>query len=201
MRDNKVAKELKTLEDSIESEALTISMYQNKYELLDKNGLFYKMYRLVRFIIVLTLLELVVLFLGHGVADSVTLIFGTIIFYTGLKLLNRLVIKPIRKSILRNNIVTAQQKLNSLSNTFETLIEKRLLPEIHQLALVTANDVINKTSAFELSIETIIEVLDNQVSQKKMEKVQLYEKADYLYKSLLNLVNSDVVERVTLEIE
>jgi hypothetical protein len=108
------------------------------------------------------------------------------------------IIIPIQKATLKNKL----EKLSTIyfkhKAAFDKAVETHLLPEIHHIGMATAQDIISKTSANILHINTVTEILDNQSACGAMEKITLKDGIS-LYKSLLNKTNNSDTEQVNLE--
>lgn len=78
-------------------------------------------------------------------------------------------------------VKTSTKALKKLEKEFNDLIDDQLLPEINELGMMTAKNIINKTSARYLSTECVQELMDEEVKRGGFEKIQLND--DILYKS------------------
>lgn len=78
-------------------------------------------------------------------------------------------------------VKTYTKALKKLEKEFNDLIDDQLLPEINELGMMTAKNIINKTSARYLSTECVREFMDEKVKRGGFEKIQLND--DILYKS------------------
>ncbi|NNH88722.1 hypothetical protein [Acinetobacter terrae] len=78
-------------------------------------------------------------------------------------------------------VKTYTKALKKLEKEFNDLIDDQLLPEINELGMMTAKNIINKTSARYLSTECVREFMDEKVKRGGFEKIKLND--DILYKS------------------
>ena len=102
--------------------------------------------------------------------------------------------------ILKNNatkrLKTYTKDLKLLEKNLNDLIDEKLLPEINSLGMMTAQNIINKTSARYLPIEYIEGFMNEEVERGRFEKIKLNN--DILYKSknpkFINNIKTVVLE-------
>ena len=87
----------------------------------------------------------------------------------------------ILKMNATKRIKSYTKDLKKLEKEFNDLIDDQLLPEIHELGMMTAKNIIDKTSARYLSVEYVQKFMGQEVQRGRFEKIQLND--DILYKS------------------
>jgi hypothetical protein len=105
---------------------------------------------------------------------------------------------PILKGKAEERIKKNEKELKNLEYEFDDLIDQQLLPEIYPLGMMTAKNIIDKTSARYLPIECVEDFMDKEVRRGNFEKIKLNN--DILFKSKNPKFLSNV-KTVVLEID
>lgn len=93
-------------------------------------------------------------------------------------------------------VKTYTKALKNFEKEFNDLLDDKLLPEINALGMMTAKNIVNKTSARYLSTKRVQEFMDEEVKRGRFERIQLND--DILYKSrnpkFLKNINTVILE-------
>lgn len=118
--------------------------------------------------------------------------------FVTLVFVEALIVAPIIKGKAKKRIEVYQNKINQLKRELDDLIEDRLLPEIYPLGMMTAKNIIDKTSARYLPIECVEDFMDQEVKRGNFTRIKL--KNDILYKGTLPQ-SMENIETVVLEVD
>ena len=101
--------------------------------------------------------------------------------FIGVLLVEVFFFGQILKINANKRLKTYTKDLKLLEKNLNDLIDEKLLPEINSLGMMTAQNIINKTSARYLPIEYIEGFMNEEVERGRFEKIKLNN--DILYKS------------------
>lgn len=118
--------------------------------------------------------------------------------FVALVFVETLITGPIFKSKAEKRLKLYQQDFKKLERELNDLMEDKLLPEIYPLGMMTAKNIIDKTSAKYLPVECVQEFMEKEVKRGNFEKIEL--KDDILYKGKHPKSLSNI-ETVFLEID
>ena len=118
--------------------------------------------------------------------------------FIGVLLVEVFFFGQILKINANKRLKTYTKDLKLLEKNLNDLIDEKLLPEINSLGMMTAQNIINKTSARYLPIEYIEGFMNEEVERGRFEKIKLNN--DILYKSknpkFINNIKTVVLEIV-----
>ncbi|MEB3839131.1 MULTISPECIES: hypothetical protein [Acinetobacter] len=116
--------------------------------------------------------------------------------FIGVLLVEVFFFGQILKINANKRLKTYTKDLKLLEKNLNDLIDEKLLPEINSLGMMTAQNIINKTSARYLPIEYIEGFMNEEVERGRFEKIKLNN--DILYKSknpkFINNIKTVVLE-------
>ena len=116
--------------------------------------------------------------------------------FIGVLLVEVFFFGQILKFNANKRLKTYTKDLKLLEKNLNDLIDEKLLPEINSLGMMTAQNIINKTSARYLPIEYIEGFMNEEVERGRFEKIKLNN--DILYKSknpkFINNIKTVVLE-------
>lgn len=116
--------------------------------------------------------------------------------FIGVLLVEVFFFGQILKINANKRLKTYTKDLKLLEKNLNDLIDEKLLPEINSLGMMTAQNIINKTSAKYLPIEYIEGFMNEEVERGRFEKIKLNN--DILYKSknpkFINNIKTVVLE-------
>ena len=116
--------------------------------------------------------------------------------FIGVLLVEVFFFGQILKINANKRLKTYTKDLKLLEKNLNDLIDEILLPEINSLGMMTAQNIINKTSARYLPIEYIEGFMNEEVERGRFEKIKLNN--DILYKSknpkFINNIKTVVLE-------
>lgn len=116
--------------------------------------------------------------------------------FIGVLLVEVFFFGQILKINANKRLKTYTKDLKLLEKNLNDLIDEKLLPEINVLGMMTAQNIINKTSARYLPIEYIEGFMNEEVERGRFEKIKLNN--DILYKSknpkFINNIKTVVLE-------
>lgn len=110
------------------------------------------------------------------------------------------IIIPWLLGVISEKIDKLSVRYQGLKSDFDSLIEQHLLPDVRRMGMATAQNVHENTIASVLQIDTVEEILEEQVSYGNMEKVPLHS-GEVLYKCSPTTSDDNSVERVTLSLD
>lgn len=116
--------------------------------------------------------------------------------FIGVLLVEVFFFGQILKMNANKRLKTYTKDLKLLEKNLNDLIDEKLLPEINSLGMMTAQNIINKTSARYLPIEYVEGFMNEEVERGRFEKIKLNN--DILYKSrnpkFINNIKTVVLE-------
>ena len=116
--------------------------------------------------------------------------------FIGVLLVEVFFFGQILKINANKRLKTYTKDLKLLEKNLNDLIDEKLLPEINSLGMMTAQNIINKSSARYLPIEYIEGFMNEEVERGRFEKIKLNN--DILYKSknpkFINNIKTVVLE-------
>lgn len=116
--------------------------------------------------------------------------------FIGVLLVEVFFFGQILKINANKRLKTYTKDLKLLEKNLNDLIDEKLLPEINSLGMMTAQNIINKTSARYVPIEYIEGFMNEEVERGRFEKIKLNN--DILYKSknpkFINNIKTVVLE-------
>lgn len=116
--------------------------------------------------------------------------------FIGVLLVEVFFFGQILKINANKRLKTYTKDLKLLEKNLNDLIDEKLLPEINSLGMMTAQNIINKTSARYLPIEYVEGFMNEEVERGRFEKIKLNN--DILYKSknpkFINNIKTVVLE-------
>ena len=116
--------------------------------------------------------------------------------FIGVLLVEVFFFGQILKINANKRLKTYTKYLKLLEKNLNDLIDEKLLPEINSLGMMTAQNIINKTSARYLPIEYVEGFMNEEVERGRFEKIKLNN--DILYKSknpkFINNIKTVVLE-------
>ena len=116
--------------------------------------------------------------------------------FIGVLLVEVFFFGQILKINANKRLKTYTKDLKLLEKNLNDLIDEKLLPEINSLGMMTAQNIINKTSARYLPIEYVEGFMNEEVERGHFEKIKLNN--DILYKSknpkFINNIKTVVLE-------
>ena len=116
--------------------------------------------------------------------------------FIGVLLVEVFFFGQILKINANKRLKTYTKDLKLLEKNLNDLIDEKLLPEINSLEMMTAQNIINKTSARYLPIEYVEGFMNEEVERGRFEKIKLNN--DILYKSknpkFINNIKTVVLE-------
>lgn len=118
--------------------------------------------------------------------------------FIALTIIEVLITGPIFKGKAEERIKKHEKELKNLEHEFDDLINEQLLPEIYPLGMMTAKNIVDKTSARYLPIECVEDFMNKEVRRGNFEKIKLNN--DILYKSKNPKFLSNI-KTVVLEID
>lgn len=191
-----LSKDLRNIIDKVEGLLDKLANDENRIQKIEKNewaiayaGVFLK--------IIITILYLMIGLIIAAIIDRSWWI-NLIGAFIALCFVEALITGPIFKSRAEKRIEAYEKDLKLLERDFDDLINDRLLPEIYPLGMMTAQNIIDKTSAKYLPIECIEDFMGKEVSRGNFEKIKLND--DILYKSKNPKFLSNI-KTVVLEID
>lgn len=100
--------------------------------------------------------------------------------YIALVMIDNFVVAPVFKKKYDERLKHHEKQLERLERDLDDLMNDKLLPEVYPLGMMTAQNIIDKTSAKYLPIEYVQEFMENEVKRGNFEKIKLNN--DVLYK-------------------
>lgn len=141
--------------------------------------------------------------------DFISMIYGFVVFLiiSLFPIFDKLVIFPELNEAKRSKIQAYKAAKRYYEDIIVRTLQKNCSSKLHRLGLMTVSDVRNKVSYLKNVSDTIIrKILDNEVYDKKMEKIPLNKPVNpgdnYIYKSKkYNIANLARCETIHIEID